>query len=223
MKTTKVFRSGALTFTGHYGARLIGLGVFVLLGFAMDCLAQGTMQLRFDGQPAGTRIAIWNYSESGVEFWNPYGPENLARVGSGVTTMPDNGTAYLQVSQGATLRFQAPSLPPFNLVSLDLAEYTTTSGPARVHLVAYSFMAAVVGTIDFTTDGINDSTGPLVDFETFTFDTRFQNVLWVEMTGGLFSLDNLVISGVPEPSSGGLILVGVFSWLGWSRVRRMRL
>ena len=129
----------------------------LMLSGLMQCQGQGTMQFNFDGQRPGTWVVGDSYSESGMTFWNPYGPEGLARVGSGLSGAPDNGTAYLQVTSGARLVFGYYTSPTtyFNLVSFDVAEYDTAlPGPATVHVVGYRAQHAPV-VMDFTTDGIN--------------------------------------------------------------------
>jgi len=191
-----------------------------LLCLSNECLAQGTTQILFDGQAPGTFITIAQHVESGVRFWNPYGPQNLAIVGGGIAGLPENGTAYLQVPGGGTrLGFRLLSFAPFNLFSLDLAEYDTSlPGALTIRVVGYKFQDAQVAT-DLTTDGINDGTGPQPDFQTFTFDSRFRDLYRVEILSERFSLDNVVIGGVPEPSVGGLVLLGTLCVLGRSRVR----
>ena len=62
---------------------------------------------------------------------------------------------------------------------------------------------------DLTTDGIIDGTGPLADFETFTFGPEFSGLTRVEIPTIGWSLDNLAVSlGVPEPGTGALLIVG---------------
>ena len=43
-----------------------------------QCLAQGTMTVRFEG-----RTINGQYSESGMLFWNAYGPEHVTLLQSG--------------------------------------------------------------------------------------------------------------------------------------------
>jgi len=174
-------------------------------------------------QPPGTASAVSQYLEAGMRFWNPYGPEPLGLCGGGIGSQPDNGTAYLRVSTNGRLRFQFSSVALFDLVSFDLAEYDTNlPGPVTVHVVGYAVQDQIAGTADLTTDGINDGTGPLADFQTFRFDDRFRNLYRVEITTARFSLDNLVIGGVPEPSPGALLLLGVLCGIAhsWTRQRR---
>jgi hypothetical protein len=180
------------------------------------CQGQGTMQFNFDGQPPGTWVSAGSYSESGMTFWNPYGPQGFARVGSGVSWGPDNGSAYLQTTTGANLVFGFYTSPTtyFNLVSFDVAEYDTSlSGPVTLHVVGYRAQHAPV-VMDFTTDGINDGPGGLPDFQTLYFNSEFVQLNRVEILTDRWSIDNVVISGVPEPSTGALLLLGAACALG---------
>ena len=104
----------------------------------------------------------------------------------------------------------------FNLVSVDLAEYSTVVPDAvTVHFVGYRHDGSIV-TTDFMTDGVIDGTGPLADFETFYFDKEWTDLTRVEIPTFGWSLDNLVVS-VPEPTSAVLLLAGAL--LLWRRSR----
>ena len=196
----------------------------------VQCQGQGTMTVGFQGpafqgapqpQPPGTVSTISQYIESGMRFRTPAGPQTLALVGGGISANPENGTAYLQLH--APLEFQFVSPAAFDLLSLDLAEYSTSlAGPVNAHVVGYGLQGQIAGSLDLTTDGINDGTGPLADFQTFTFDSRFRNLYRVEITSDFWSLDNVVISGVPEPSAGALVLVGAACAFCRSRIKRRR-
>jgi hypothetical protein len=197
----------------------------------VQCHGQGTMQFRFEGQPRGTVAPIGIYIESGMRFWNPYGPNNLTLAGGGVSDRPENGTGYLQVTPGAKLGFGFYTFPgtPFNLLSFDAAEYITGSlGPVSLLVVGYQGMGLTV-TNAFTTDGVNDGTGPLNDFEALHLGPEFVELYHVDvfsqngspLTQG-FSVDNVLISGVPEPSTGTLVLLGAACAFGRSRIKRRR-
>ena len=138
--------------------------------------------------------------------FTPIGLTGFVRVGSNPTSFrPDNGTGYLQALLGSTLRFQFINLTPFNLISVDLVEYSTVVPDAvTVHFIGYRSDGSIV-TQDFTTDGIIDGTGPGVDFETFYFGPEFSGLTRVEIPTFGWSLDNLVV--VPEPGTWGLILL----------------
>lgn len=140
------------------------------------------------------------------------------RLGGGVSFFPENGTAYLQADLATTLKFALLNGDAFDLVALDLAEYSTAfARPATVHFVGYRQDGSII-TTDLTTDGIIDGTGPLQDFQTFNFQ-GFTGLTRVEIPTALWSLDNLVVS-VPEPSSIALLLAG--GVLVWAVRRRSK-
>jgi hypothetical protein len=205
--------------------RLFGLALTTLCAL-VQARGQGTMTVTFERMPSGTQALSSLYVESGMNFWNPYSTNNLVLNGGGIASTPENGTGYLQVPGGATLGFSFFTLPLhtfFGLVSLDAAEIATNlPGPATLQVVGYGGMGLVV-TNNITTDGINDGTGPLQDFQTFYFGPQFANVYRIDIFGGDFSMDNVVVSGVPEPSTGMLILLGTACAFGraWVRSRRL--
>lgn len=170
-------------------------------------------------QPRGTYTTLSQYSESGMRFWTPYGPEGVVLLGSGVNGAPDNGTAYLATS-GGRLGFTFISGMHFNLVSFDLAEDRPLSVAFQV--VGYKSMGVTV-TNSFATDGIMDGTGPAQDFQTFYFDSRFEDLYRVDILTDRWALDNLVVY-VPEPSAPCLLLLGTLTAFGcsWSGSKRNR-
>jgi hypothetical protein len=131
-----------------------------------------------------------------------------------VVGYPDDGTAYLQVSQGAKLGFRFLSGSPFDLLSFDVAQYATYApGPGTLHLVGYTtadLRSAV--TMDLTV-------GTLPQFQTFTFDSRWQHLYRVDVLNDYFSLDNLVL-GIPEPSADALVVAAAICAAGYGWVRR---
>jgi hypothetical protein len=50
----------------------------------------------------------------------------------------------------------------------------------------------------FITEGIIDGTGPLADFQTFCFDSRFADLVRVEIPTYGWSLDDMVFSLLPR-------------------------
>lgn len=95
----------------------------------------------------------------------------------------------------------------FDLISVDLAEYSTVVPDAvTVQFVCY-FANGSIYTETRTTDGIMDGTGPLVDFQTFYF-RGLTGLTRVEVSTGVWSLDNVVVGGVPEPTGAALLLLG---------------
>jgi hypothetical protein len=147
------------------------------------------------------------------------GPQNegLALVGGSLSGYPDNGTGYLQVPGGSGLRFGFNTFPAtlFSLVSFDVAEFSLAfPGPLILQVVGYKGMGLTV-TNSFALDGIDDGTGPLQDFQTFYLDSSFLSLGRVDILCDHFSIDNIVIRNVPEPSPGALVFLGMLCGLGW--------
>lgn len=184
---------------------------------------QGTLTFTFEGLPPGM-VSQGNYTAFGRAFYAiPF--LALYRSGGSVVGYPDNGTGYLYKPDGPLfgMRFEStntsPTSAPFNLDSFDAAEYFGDTTPLTV--IGYKPMAGTVTNI-FTFDGINDGTGPLQDFQTFYLDSSFVNLFRVDILSGRWAIDNWTISGVPEPSSDALLVMGIFSAFGWSRMGRKR-
>ena len=175
--------------------------------FSERGFSQGALQITFDGQPSqprGSQYAINEYDESGMWF-EPSGMGSvLLRNGGGEPFYPDDGTAYLQGEVGIAFGFDDGQ--QFDLLSVDLAEASTVwASPATIDFIGYHPDGSTV-TENFTTDGIIDGPGPLADFQTFTFQ-GFTDVVSVQVSSSLFSMDNLVVA-VPEPASGNILLLG---------------
>ena len=115
-------------------------------------------------------------------------------------TLPDNGSAYLAAPIGSGLTIEsAIRNKTFDILSIDLAEYSTLfAEPLVVPFIGYKSDGSIVRT-NFITDGIIDGAGPLNDFETFYFGSEFHNLLSLDIPESLWSLDNVVLSVVPEP------------------------
>ena len=187
----------------------------LLVSLVPQCSGQGTMRFMFEGQPRGTTSDPREYSESGMHF-GALGLEGMLWVGGGIASRPENGTAYLQATLHANLGFGFFTFPStwFSFLSFDLAEYDTGyPGTLTVQVIGYGGQGVRYTNV-FTTDGINDGTGPLQDFQTFYPDSQFAQVYRVDILTGHFSIDNVVIGGVPEPTAGGLILLGTVLLFG---------
>ena len=188
---------------------------FVLLALAMPCLlfqslGQGTITITFDGppvQPPASSYSITQYEESGMLF-EPIPPDMfISRTVSGVPLSPDNGTAYVQ---GGSLMCLFVDGLLFNLISVDLAGYSTVVPDGTIRFVGYQSGGASVNT-DFVLDGIV--------FQTVNFGPEFSNLTRVEIsTEDAWSLDNLTVFQIPEPVTGALLVVGGF--LLWAERRR---
>ena len=192
----------------------IPISLFACLCIAATSYAQGHVRFTFEGPPLqlpGTATVTTQYYESGFLFRPVAGSPSFVRVGNPPTSQsgrPDNGTAYLQAAVTQSLMFNPTNGSLFGVVSVDLAEYSTGfQVPLTVSFLGYRFDGSVV-TTNFTTDGIIDGTGPINDFQTFYFGSEFNNLSRVEIPTSLWSLDNLTISQIPEPTTTALLLFG---------------
>jgi len=148
------------------------------------------------------------------------GSLGFVRIGSSLNTQtrrPANGKAYLQANLESTLMFGFASGQAFDLLSVDLAEYSITERwPATISFIGYHSDGSVVAT-DLTTDGIIDGGGPGVDFQTFHFDSRFTDLTRVEIPASSWSLDNIAVA-IPEPGISILLVqCGLWYWLRSAR------
>ena len=142
----------------------------------------------------------------------------------------DNGSTYMGIDdvfgEDATT-FSRIGGAPFALTSIDIAEWLEPGHYApQIQVIGNLFGGGTVSAT-LTLDGIFDGTGPLADFQTFTFGAAWGNLSSVILkgigsrTGGdYFAIDNIGVEAVPEP--GALSLVGVgFAYL-FSRRRQNR-
>lgn len=189
---------------------------FLTLFVSLDSGAQGTFNwtVTFDGSPPispSDSLAVQYYYEQGMEFRPIDQNGHFGRSGGeeAITAFPRNGTAYLYAQLGDSLSVNSLNGARFGMVSVDLAEFSTLyQTPLTVQFVGYKPDGSTVTTA-FVTDGIIDGAGPLNDFETFYFDSRFADVIRVEIPTHRWSLDNMVFSNVvPEPSTWALLLLG---------------
>lgn len=177
---------------------------------AAQCHGQGTLHITFDGPPVippGAAYTVTNYYESGMSFSPISGSYGFTRVGAGYPGDPQDGTAYLRAAFTQALMFRFTNGSAFDLVSVDLAEYSTAfQYPVTVHFVGYRSDGSMVSA-DVTTDGSIDGTGPLADFQTFNFQ-GWTGLSRVEIPTDGWSLDNLMVTSIPEPASCALLLAG---------------
>ncbi|HZL42988.1 MAG TPA: hypothetical protein VFD66_06880 [Verrucomicrobiae bacterium] len=183
--------------------------------------AQNDLTITFDGPPApspGSAYVTTSYAEAGMSF-TPLPGSSFIQMGANppLSGPPDDGTAYVQAAGTESLKFRFSNGLPFDLVSVDLAEYSTVfQEPTTVHFVGYHPDGSTVST-DLTTDGIIDGTGPLADFQTFYFGKDWTHLARVEIPTFGWSLDNLVVS-TPEPQASSFMLSATLVMF----VRRLR-
>jgi hypothetical protein len=197
-------------------------GKYVGAALAFPCLlaacqAQGTMTFAFEGQPRGTRSQLGTYTNSGMLF-SVIGSGSLYLSGGGIAGYPDNGTGYLEIPDaflgggGVRLVQTSGASFPFDLVSFDAAVFADL-GPQTLEVVGYRPQDGTV-TNYFSISG--------QAFQTFHLDSSFVDLYRVDFLTARWSLDNLVFSTAPEPSSGGLLILGLVCALGRRRFRGKR-
>lgn len=195
---------------------------FTLLLATARCLAQGTFNVTFDGAPfppPQSSHSVTNYSEAGISFTPIPSTHDFSRVGVGYPIDPQNGTADLRSGLGQSVTFSFINGSVLNLISVDLAEYSTAvPDPVTVQFVGY-YADGSTTTTSFTTDGIIDGTGPLADFQTFYFNQDWSGLTRVEIPTSGWSLDNLVVS-IPEPGTSALLALGALTFSFWRNRRR---
>lgn len=196
------------------------LGVVAVLGLSgQAAMGQGKsepVRIAFDlpARPPGTGILLQSYYEAGFIFTSIAESGRFGRIAPGDPRDPDFVTPFLNTG------FSLTSGGLFDLVSVDLAEYSTVVPDAvPVSFVGYYSDGTTV-TTSFLTDGIIDGPAGARDFETFHFGPEFSGLTRVEIPTYGWSLDNVVVV-IPEPSTGTLLVFGAIL-LGLRRYRRTR-
>lgn len=171
------------------------------------CLHALTLDMQSGpAQPPGTGSLVNQYAEKGFQM-SPTGiidinsPYRFARNGGGNPIYPENGGAYLQLLSGNSFVLSASDGSAFNMISMDIAEYSTVfQSPTTASWRGYFSDNSFVDT-SFTTDGVIDGMSPGVDFEKFYFPPSFAGIVRLESTSELFSFDNIEVVSIPEPST----------------------
>lgn len=210
-------RQGALS-------RILAL---LIVTVGIECsFGQGTIvHITFDGPPPipGELYVFREYYEAGMAFValkDPRGYGDFVRMNKyPYYPYPYNGTAYIQANLFAPIEVRSLAGLPFGLISVDLAEFDAGTPPetSTVRFIGFRSDGSVV-TNRFTTDGLIWVEG-VPDFQTFYFGPEFSEGLtrvWIERASWLdFSLDNLYVYIIPEPSpvllslGGGLLFLAV--------------
>jgi len=229
MKTPKPLQRQRGPLSGESAKVIVAAAVSVLFCSLAHCLGQGTMTIGFEGppfpgglqpQPPGTTSPVGIYLESGMRFLDPSGPQPVVLSGGGISWAPENGTAYLQMISGG-VAFSFTSGAHFDLLSFDAAGYSTNSpGPVTLELVGYGSMGLRVTNNVSVGSFLDRRASQLPDFQTFYPNSQFANLYRVDILADGWSLDNVVIGGVPEPSMGALALLGAACALWSGRLGR---
>ena len=144
---------------------------------------------------------------------------------NGLNTVPYNGTQYLTPFTSSIVSLWNLSSQPFVLKSLDVAEYSAT--PNLVTMLRVTGTKTGGSTIVATYNINRAVLGQLGDFQTLSFDenwTSLQSLTIVASDSNFrffngFSMDNVVLEVIPEPSTGALA-AGLFGLLAARRWRK---
>jgi hypothetical protein len=125
---------------------------------------------------------------------------------------PVGDSAYLKflIRPEQPMIFKSTNDMRFELYSVDLAEYSIYEhgNSKSVTFIGHKNDGSIVTQI-FALDGLIDRAGPIDDFETFVFKDNFTNLCYVEIPTLGYSLDNLYLSIIPEPSTILFIITGI--------------
>jgi len=207
-----------LAFGGLVFAASIGTAQATTITFEDHAVPSGTQTTCFSG-PGCDLTSGGFFFDTLADHYHLANNTNLngANVDNGgtyfVTDATPSQTTFSQVGGAA-----------FTLNSIDYAEWVGTNSARNITVTGFQMGGATVSA-GLVLDGIFDGQGGAADFQTFTFDSTWTNLLSVRLVGSnaltgtlnYFAIDNIVVTeAVPEPAT--LTLVG----LGCAYVIRRR-
>ena len=205
--------------TKYATVRLVTAGL--LLASATAIRAQGTVTFDQPWLINGIQGYSFYYDASGLGMVVNPGPpqphDSMTRVGVGLAGHPSNGTPHMEfvnmLSISEYVVFSLTTGNAFGVTSVDLADTAAPSTtPVSITFNGFRTDGSMVSET-FTVGGGGAST-----FQTYSFDTDFANgLLRVEIPSAAWAADNIV--WVPEPSSVGLLFVGLLVFAARRRRR----
>jgi hypothetical protein len=161
---------------------------------------------RLTSYPEGSRILTFDLPTFliGADYYTPeIREQNFVisgnagiTVGSAISSIyPNNGSNYVtcQTNPATNLTIRHADSLSFTMMAIDLSESTKNAAvPTTIQFTGYKAGGGTV-TQSFVTDGINDGTGPLTDFQTFTFNANFTGLSKVVITSNSQMVDNIVV------------------------------
>lgn len=149
-----------------------------------------------------------SYEEDGALFSGTFGqysmaiPENANNGSTGALRFPFLGRARLTLTDGSA----------FSLNKVDLAEYSISlqGSPKTISFTGLKSDNNTTVLQSFTIDGLMDGPGGIEDFQRFSFSADFRDLVQVDISSEMLSIDNLTINAVPIPAAAWLFMSGLF-------------
>lgn len=121
-------------------------------------------------------------------------PNDWIRLSSGGGIRANNGGFYLSVATAVPITLVHADGLPFEILSLDIAEYSTVAIPSHVDFEGLKSDGSQV-TFRFIPDAVIDGDGPLNDFQTVHFPEGWSDIVSLQMLNGKVALDNIAVRG----------------------------
>lgn len=149
-------------------------------------------------------------SSGALQAFNLRNPRSGLLNLNGLNTVPYNGTQYLTPFTSSIVSLWNLSSQPFILKSLDIAEYSAT--PDLVTMLRITGTKSGGETVVATYNINRAVLGQMGDFQTLTFDQNWSSLERLTIVASDsnfrfyngFSMDNVVLEVIPEPSTGAL-------------------
>ena len=183
----------------------------ILLVLLYSAIANGSV-ITFEPSPCQVCDATLNsYLEDGVLFTGGFShydmgiPRTSKNASSGALRFPFFSRMRMRLVDGTA----------FSLGAIDLAEFNNANqgSPLTVSFTGLRSDSTVVSQ-RFILDGLVDGPGGINDFETFSFSSDFDHLVYVDISSTMFSMDNLEINAVPVPAAAWLFLSGLAVLIG---------
>lgn len=138
-------------------------------------------------------VSAMGYVHRGYRVTAP--TNNWVSLSSGGGIRATNGGSYLAVgTAGAPITLTHADGLPFEIISLDLAEYSTVAIPSFVDFEGVKSDGSRVN-LRFVPDGIIDGDGATNDFQTLSFPTGWSDIISLQILNGKVALDNITVRG----------------------------
>lgn len=186
-----------------------------LLPFFIIALAVQAVTIDFNNLGVVSNITINGFAGTfnGFDVSTPHG-HFQSHISA--ASRADNGTTYLLNDDANGMTIVANDGSAFSLSQFDAAEWDSSFSGNQQVVVTGTFLGGGTTIQNFTSDATStDGNGGLVDFETYTVNSSFNNLISLNIRNANADMawDNIVLneaSAVPEPSS-VVLLLGAFA------------